>query len=71
MMAQNRQAARDRAQADQDFRVDLQAGISILNLHEKVDHLLHAQWERLIELRQIQIDLMEEIAESKRARRAR
>jgi uncharacterized membrane protein len=71
MMAQNRQAARDRAQADQDFRVNLEAEIAILNLHEKVDHLLHAQWERLVELQQIQIDLIEEIAESKRARRAR
>ncbi len=71
MMAQNRQAARDRAQADQDFRINLQAEISILNLHEKVDHLLHAQWERLVELQQIQIDLMEEIAETKHARRAR
>jgi uncharacterized membrane protein len=71
MMAQNRQAARDRAQADQDFRVNLQAEISILNLHEKVDHLLHAQWERLIELQQIQIDLMEEIADTRRPRRVR
>jgi uncharacterized membrane protein len=65
MMAQNRQAARDRAQADQDFRVNLQAEIAVLNLHEKVDHLLHAQWERLVELQQIQIDLIEEIAESR------
>ncbi|MEO6026582.1 MAG: DUF1003 domain-containing protein [Candidatus Binatia bacterium] len=69
MMAQNRQTARDRAQADQDFRVNLHAEIAILNLHEKVDHLLHAQWERLIELQQIQIDLIEEIAEGRRARR--
>lgn len=69
MMAQNRQAARDRAQADQDFRVNLHAEIAVLNLHEKVDHLLHAQWERLVELQQIQIDLIEEIAEAKRSRR--
>jgi uncharacterized membrane protein len=69
MMAQNRQAARDRAQADQDFRVNLQSEIAVLNLHEKVDHLLHAQWERLVELQQIQIDLIEEIAEAKRTRR--
>ena len=65
MMAQNRQAARDRAQADQDFRVNLQAEIAILNLHEKVDHLLHAQWERLVELQQIQIDLIGEIAQER------
>ncbi len=69
MMAQNRQAARDRAQADQDFRVNLHAEIAILNLHEKVDHLLHAQWERLVEMQQIQIDLIEELTESRGRRR--
>ena len=58
MMAQNRQAARDRAQADQDFRINLKAEIAIKNLHEKLDHLLHTQWERLLELQQIQIDML-------------
>ena len=67
MMAQNRQAARDRAQADQDFRVNLQAEIAILNLHEKVDHLLHAQWERLVELQQIQIDMLNEVQKRPRS----
>jgi uncharacterized membrane protein len=61
MMAQNRQAARDRAQADQDFRVNLKAEIAIMNLHEKVDHLLHTQWEHLLELQQIQIDMLGDI----------
>ena len=67
MMAQNRQAARDRAQADQDFRVNLQAEIAILNLHEKVDHLLHAQWERLVELQQIQIEMLSEMEKRRRS----
>jgi uncharacterized membrane protein len=67
MMAQNRQTARDRAQADQDFRVNLQAEIAILNLHEKVDHLLHAQWERLIELQQIQIEMLSEMEKRRRS----
>ena len=68
MMAQNRQAARDRKQADQDYRVNLKAEIEIATLHEKVDHLLHAQWQRLMELQQIQMDLLEELA-STRGRR--
>lgn len=59
MMSQNRQSARDRAQADSDYRVNLKAEIEIGSLHEKVDHILHAQWERLVELQQIQIDLLE------------
>jgi uncharacterized membrane protein len=61
MMAQNRQAARDRAQADQDFRVNLKAEIAIMNLHEKIDHLLHTQWERLLELQQVQIDMLTDL----------
>ena len=61
MMAQNRQAARDRAQADQDFRVNLKAEIAIMNLHEKLDHLLHTQWERLLEIQQVQIDMLSDL----------
>lgn len=67
MMAQNRQAARDRAQADQDFRVNLKAEIAIMNLHEKLDHLLHTQWERLLELQQIQIDMLSDIEKRRRS----
>ncbi len=66
MMAQNRQAARDRAQADQDFRVNLKAEIAIMNLHEKLDHLLHTQWERLLELQQIQIDMLTDLEKRRR-----
>jgi uncharacterized membrane protein len=66
MMAQNRQAARDRTQADQDFRVNLKAEIAIMNLHEKLDHLLHTQWERLLELQQIQIDMLGDLEKRRR-----
>jgi uncharacterized membrane protein len=40
MMSQNRQAARDRLQAQQDFEINLKAELEILILHEKVDRLL-------------------------------
>jgi uncharacterized membrane protein len=66
MMAQNRQAARDRAQADQDFRVNLKSEIAVMNLHEKLDHLLHTQWERLLELQQIQIDMLSDLEKRRR-----
>jgi uncharacterized membrane protein len=62
MMSQNRLAARDRAQADQDFRTNLKAEIEIVALHEKVDHLLHSQYERLVELQEVQLELLQEIA---------
>jgi uncharacterized membrane protein len=38
MMSQNRSAARDRMQADLDFRVNLKAEIEVATLHDKVDH---------------------------------
>ena len=61
MMSQNRAAAKDRLQADQDFRVNLKAELEVAGLHEKVDHLLHAQWESLMEIQQAQLDLLAEI----------
>ncbi|MBI5364379.1 MAG: DUF1003 domain-containing protein [Planctomycetes bacterium] len=65
MMSQNRMAARDRVQADQDFRVNLKAEIEIASLHDKVDHVLHAQWQHMVELQQLQIDLLNEILEER------
>jgi uncharacterized membrane protein len=60
MMSQNRQEARDRLQAEHDYRVNLKAELEIRHLHEKIDHLLMNQWQRLLEIQQIQMDLMEE-----------
>jgi uncharacterized membrane protein len=62
MMSQNRQAARDRLEADEDYKVNLKAELEIAALHDKVDHLLHVQWERMMELQQTQLDLLQDIA---------
>lgn len=62
MMSQNRQEAKDRMRAEHDYQVNLKAELEIRNLHEKMDHLLHTQSERLMEIQQIQTDLMEELA---------
>jgi uncharacterized membrane protein len=43
MMAQNRQAERDRLDAAHDYEVNLKAEIEIMALHEKVDELRRAQ----------------------------
>lgn len=61
MMSQNRQAAKDRLQAEHDYRVNLKAELEIRLLHTKLDQLLTHQWRRLIEIQQLQMDLMEEI----------
>ena len=65
MMSQNRQEARDRLRSESDYRVNLKAELEIRHLHEKLDHLLQHQWQRLIEIQQIQIELMNELAKSK------
>ena len=44
-----------------------QSEIAIMNLHEKLDHLLHTQWERLLELQQIQIDMLSDLEQRRRS----
>ena len=62
MMSQNRQETRDRKHAENDYKVNLKAELEIRHLHEKVDFLLHQQSTRLMEIQQIQLDLMRELA---------
>jgi uncharacterized membrane protein len=66
MMSQNRQEARDRLRSENDYRVNLKAELEIRQLHEKLDHLLQHQWQRLMEIQQIQIELMNEITPGRR-----
>jgi uncharacterized membrane protein len=61
MMSQNRAEARDRARAENDYKVNLKAELEIRHLHEKLDHLLRKQYNRLFEIQQIQIELLEEL----------
>jgi uncharacterized membrane protein len=61
MMSQNRQEAKDRLRSENDYRVNLKAELEIRYLHEKIDHLLSRQWERLVEIQQIQLELMSEL----------
>jgi uncharacterized membrane protein len=62
MMSQNRQEAKDRRRSEHDYQVNLKAELEIRHLHAKVDQLLGSHWHRLLEIQQIQLDLMEEIA---------
>jgi len=61
MMSQNRQAAKDRLRAQNDYQVNLKAELEIRHLHEKVDHLLLQQWERLTKIQEIQLDVLSEL----------
>lgn len=64
MMSQNRQEARDRKRAEQDYKINLKAELELRQLHQKVDHLLIQQWERMVEIQQIQMEMLEEIKKS-------
>lgn len=66
MMSQNRAEERDRLRAENDYKVNLKAELEIRHLHEKIDHLLRRQYQRLFEVQQIQIELLEELAQKKR-----
>ena len=66
MMSQNRAEARDRLRAENDYKVNLKAELEIRHLHEKLDHLLRRQYNRLFEIQQIQIELLQEIGRQKR-----
>ncbi len=61
MMSQHRQELKDRLRSENDYRINLKAELEIRHLHEKLDHLLVRQWERLTEIQQIQLELMEDI----------
>ncbi len=63
LMSQNRQEARDRLHAEHDYEINLKAEIEIRKLHEKMDHLLMHQWQRLMDIQQLQVNLMEEISQ--------
>jgi uncharacterized membrane protein len=67
MMSQNRLEARDRLRSEQDYQVNLKAELEIRHLHEKLDVLLKHQWQKLLEVQQIQLDLMREVAVGKKS----
>jgi uncharacterized membrane protein len=61
MMSQKRQEAKDRLRSENDYRVNLKAELEIRHLHEKMDHILTRQWERLAEIQQIQLEIMQDL----------
>jgi len=59
MMSQRRQETRDRERALNDYRVNLKAELEIRHLHDKIDHLISKQWQRLAEIQALQIEIMQ------------
>jgi uncharacterized membrane protein len=66
MMSQKRQESRDRMRSVNDYQINLKAELEIRHLHQKIDHILSKQWERLIEIQEIQLEIMEELRNKKK-----
>ena len=69
MMSQNRQSAKDRVMANNDYEVNLRAEIEIQKLHAKLDEQREGDWKNLIEVQQRQIELLNEIIRDLRSAR--
>jgi len=65
MMSQNRQEAKDRLRSQHDYQINLKSELEIRHLHEKIDHLMTQQWERLVQIQELQLDLISDLCERK------
>lgn len=68
LMSQNRQAQRDRLEAEHDYEVNLKAELEIMALHQNVDDLREKQWNELIAIQQDQLRLLGELVDGTRSR---
>ena len=59
MMSQNRQEDKDRLRGEHDYRVNLKAEIEIHHIIAKLDQLVTHQWQRLLEIQRLQLELLE------------
>jgi uncharacterized membrane protein len=66
MMSQKRQEAKDRLRSQNDYQVNLKAELEIRHLHEKMDHLISRQWQRLAEIQRMQLEIMHEMVKGAR-----
>jgi uncharacterized membrane protein len=64
MMSQNRQAARDRLDAQHDYEVNTKAELEIVALHAKLDELRDQKWIDLMKLQERQLDLLSKLVRS-------
>jgi uncharacterized membrane protein len=63
MMSQNRQEEKDRERAKNDYMINLKSEVEIRMLHEKIDHIIMVQQQKLMEVQQLQVDMLKEILE--------
>jgi uncharacterized membrane protein len=58
MMSQNRQAAKDRLAAANDYEVNLKAELEIMALHEKLDRIRNEQLTAILQSQSSQIEML-------------
>jgi uncharacterized membrane protein len=68
LMAQNRQATRDRLAAQHDYEVNLKAELEVRLLHDKLDLLRDKQWSELVRMQQDQLELLDHLLTSNLSR---
>jgi uncharacterized membrane protein len=61
MMSQNRQAAKDRLNAEHDFQIDIRAELEVAAIKQRLDDLAGRQWDALVALQDQQLDLLGQI----------
>lgn len=65
LMSQNRQAEKDRLNAEHDYEVNLKAELEIMLLHDKMDLLRESQWSELLEIQKEQLKLLGDLTGKK------
>jgi len=61
MISQNRQAAKDRREAQLDYQVNLRAEMQIGALHLTLDEARASGWEELADMQRRQLEVLERI----------
>jgi uncharacterized membrane protein len=60
MMSQNRQESRDRLRDEHDYRINLKAELEVRLLSAKIDQLMYHQWQRLLDIQRVQLEMFGE-----------
>lgn len=61
MMSQNRQSAKDRIQAEHDYKINLKAELEIRHIKSKLDQIASHQWRRIVEIEEAQVEILNEV----------
>jgi uncharacterized membrane protein len=61
MMSQNRQEAKDRLRAEEDYHVNVRAELEVAAINARLDQLAGEQWELLLTLQREQLEILHRV----------